>query len=221
MEIHVTRDGQQFGPLTPEMAQQYLDAGQLLPTDMAWHEGLPGWTPLGELLGSAGDVVPSPSILVDGAVSSKATEASSGKKTLVLAVRICLGVFLFLALLIAGFDRFAAYRWNAAPEEVNEILESGSIVQPMQLNDRLGKEPVSNDSRGSAMVLSYDWGGSIRVYRLEVICSTDGSGHLWPVRSLSPVFDGVMHGKVWMGNNGAFVACPLGGGLSTSTCPPL
>ena len=41
MEIHLNRDGQQLGPFTMEQIQQHLAAGSVVPTDLAWHEGLP------------------------------------------------------------------------------------------------------------------------------------------------------------------------------------
>ena len=46
MLIHVSRDGEQFGPYTLEDANAYLVQGSLLPTDQAWYEGAPGWVPL-------------------------------------------------------------------------------------------------------------------------------------------------------------------------------
>ena len=39
MMIHISRDGEQFGPYTPEQVQEYLASGSLVATDMAWHEG--------------------------------------------------------------------------------------------------------------------------------------------------------------------------------------
>ncbi len=46
MLIHVLRDGTQFGPYSLDVVQQYLAAGTLHPTDLAWHEGASGWMPL-------------------------------------------------------------------------------------------------------------------------------------------------------------------------------
>ena len=51
MNIHVTRDGQDFGPYKVEDINGYLKLGSLLPTDMAWHEGLPSWIPLFQIPG--------------------------------------------------------------------------------------------------------------------------------------------------------------------------
>ncbi len=46
MQIHISRDGEQFGPYPLEQVNEYLAAGNLLPTDQAWYEGAPGWMPL-------------------------------------------------------------------------------------------------------------------------------------------------------------------------------
>ena len=51
MNIFVSRDGQTFGPYSLEQAKQYLDAGQLLPSDFAVVEGQAEWKSLTEILG--------------------------------------------------------------------------------------------------------------------------------------------------------------------------
>jgi len=51
MEIHIARNGQQFGPYSLEEVRRQLAAGRMLPTDLAWKEGAPGWVPLAVLLG--------------------------------------------------------------------------------------------------------------------------------------------------------------------------
>jgi hypothetical protein len=38
-------DGERFGPVPLESLRQMIAAGQLLPTDLVWHDGLPGWQP--------------------------------------------------------------------------------------------------------------------------------------------------------------------------------
>lgn len=53
MLIHVSRDGQQFGPYTPEDVQTFLADGSLLTTDMGWVEGAADWVPLPQLVASA------------------------------------------------------------------------------------------------------------------------------------------------------------------------
>ena len=46
VQIHISRNDQRMGPYTYEEVQSYLAQGSLLPTDLAWHEGLENWTPL-------------------------------------------------------------------------------------------------------------------------------------------------------------------------------
>ena len=56
--IHVSRDGQQFGPYTQEDAQAYLADGSLLATDLGWTEGSAEWVPLPQLVGGGEGVPP-------------------------------------------------------------------------------------------------------------------------------------------------------------------
>ena len=65
MNIHITRDGQKYGPYGLEETRDLLQAGQLLASDLAWHDGLEEWTTLGELLAVSGDTPPPP-VLADG-----------------------------------------------------------------------------------------------------------------------------------------------------------
>ena len=51
MMIHISRDGERFGPYSPEQVQEYLAAGQLLPTDLAWYEGAADWVPVTAVAG--------------------------------------------------------------------------------------------------------------------------------------------------------------------------
>ena len=51
MDIHINRKGEQHGPYPEASAREMLAAGQLLPTDLAWHAGADGWKPLSEVLG--------------------------------------------------------------------------------------------------------------------------------------------------------------------------
>lgn len=53
MMIHISRDGQQFGPYSLEQVQEYLASGQLLPTDLAWYEGAADWVPVTGIAGGA------------------------------------------------------------------------------------------------------------------------------------------------------------------------
>lgn len=51
MEYLISRQGEQYGPYTDEATIGFLRDGRLSPADLAWHEGLDEWFPLGSLLG--------------------------------------------------------------------------------------------------------------------------------------------------------------------------
>ena len=50
MNLHVSRDGQTFGPYTVEQAKSFLESNQLLPTDYALVEGSSEWKLLPDVL---------------------------------------------------------------------------------------------------------------------------------------------------------------------------
>ena len=49
MQIYLARNNEQAGPYSLEQVNQMLASGQVLLTDLAWHEGMPEWKPLGDL----------------------------------------------------------------------------------------------------------------------------------------------------------------------------
>ena len=53
MQIHINRAGQAYGPYEFDSVKDYFAKGQLLPDDMAWHEGLAEWIPLKNLIDGA------------------------------------------------------------------------------------------------------------------------------------------------------------------------
>lgn len=46
MQYYIARDGQQSGPFSQEEVRRKLSAGELLPTDRGWQEGMAEWMPL-------------------------------------------------------------------------------------------------------------------------------------------------------------------------------
>ena len=63
MLIHIQRDGEQFGPYTLEDLNTYLAQGTLLPTDLAWWDGAPGWVSMSEV----------PGVAMHGSIATNAT----------------------------------------------------------------------------------------------------------------------------------------------------
>jgi MFS family permease len=50
MQIYISREQQQIGPYTVAEARSRIIGGQLLGSDLAWHEGLAEWVTLSEIL---------------------------------------------------------------------------------------------------------------------------------------------------------------------------
>jgi hypothetical protein len=44
--IFLHRNGQNYGPYSIDQLNSWIADGTIHPSDMAWHEGLPGWLPL-------------------------------------------------------------------------------------------------------------------------------------------------------------------------------
>ena len=49
MQIYLARNNEQAGPYSLEQVNQMLASGQVVLTDLAWHEGISEWKPLGDL----------------------------------------------------------------------------------------------------------------------------------------------------------------------------
>ena len=54
-DVHLSIEGQQYGPYTEAEIQGHLKTGQVAPTTLAQREGMSGWLPLNELLEPAVD----------------------------------------------------------------------------------------------------------------------------------------------------------------------
>ena len=51
MNLYIGKDGKQLGPFAKEQVLPMVEAGLFSPTDLGWHDGIPNWIPLHELLG--------------------------------------------------------------------------------------------------------------------------------------------------------------------------
>lgn len=60
--IHLARDGAKIGEFSRDEVREGLRTGKFLPTDMAWEEGMPDWSPLSQVVtdGAAGPAAPAP-----------------------------------------------------------------------------------------------------------------------------------------------------------------
>ena len=51
MQILIAKDGKQTGPFSQEELHSMMDGGSLATSDLCWHEGLPTWVPISQVLG--------------------------------------------------------------------------------------------------------------------------------------------------------------------------
>ena len=51
MKIHIDRNGERFGPYSIEEINAYLANGTLLPSDLAWKDGMTNWLPVQQISG--------------------------------------------------------------------------------------------------------------------------------------------------------------------------
>lgn len=45
----ISREGEQFGPYSPEDLRAYINSGHVLQTDLAWKEGMANWLPIAQI----------------------------------------------------------------------------------------------------------------------------------------------------------------------------
>ncbi len=84
--IYIGRDGQQLGPYSKVQLAAMAAAGQILPGDMAWHQGMQGWEAAAAVLARLGIVndaqtpllQPAAIVIPARGIAGAATEASSG-----------------------------------------------------------------------------------------------------------------------------------------------
>lgn len=60
MPYLINRNGQQFGPYSADELKQYVAEGRVLPTDLAWEDGMPNWIPVSQVMAQQGMPAPMP-----------------------------------------------------------------------------------------------------------------------------------------------------------------
>ena len=134
-KIHVTRRGEPIGPYSRDKAREYFIAGQLLPTDWGWHDGMgEDWRPLNEVLGL-------PTTDQNGFNSAMTPQWGSGKGKKIAMIAgvsvlmtglITAGILFGLKLLGGGkietADDLAKATVEALKDEDQDALENLTII---------------------------------------------------------------------------------------------
>lgn len=65
MQIHLARDNVPAGPYSLEELNTMLQSGEVLPTDLMWHEGMDNWQAVGEMTGGQISYSPNADLVID------------------------------------------------------------------------------------------------------------------------------------------------------------
>ena len=77
-EWHYSRGNEQHGPVSSAQLKQMAAGGQLLPTDLIWKDGMPGWLAAGKIKGLfEGTAAPAPARVTQPAPSTAPPPAAS------------------------------------------------------------------------------------------------------------------------------------------------
>ena len=124
MQIHIHKDGENFGPYPLEQVRQYLEAGNFKGNDLACHDGA-NWIKLSQV----------PGITPESATATKPVTQAKPKKKIrkgrLAVVTIC--VFLFLSLIALSIVGLI----NLMPDDDDESVSSNDlfILTPNQVVD--------------------------------------------------------------------------------------
>lgn len=103
MNYFISRNGQQFGPYTLADLQRYVAQGSILPTDLSRSEGMQGWLPVAQVIGTvAVPVGPSGAAVAPAYGAAPAHLSVQQPATGPLPVSLHWGVVLLLAIVSFG-----------------------------------------------------------------------------------------------------------------------
>lgn len=109
MQVHIDRNGERYGPYSIEDINAYLANGTLLPTDLAWQDGMADWMPLSEFSGVGDPEMPV------GAHTHTSLGQSPGKKKLFIGISATVGVCVIGVVVLLSMGKDEA----TSPEENN------------------------------------------------------------------------------------------------------
>jgi len=93
MQVHIDRNGERFGPYSLEEVNAYLANGTLLPTDLAWQDGMADWLPISQI---SGVVMPGGSVATSIPPSQPVPDGNKKK------ILIGIGAGMALLAIVAG-----------------------------------------------------------------------------------------------------------------------
>jgi len=178
MQVHIDRNGERYGPYSIEDINAYLANGTLLPTDLAWQDGMTDWLPVSQISGVGDPGMPAgaPSPHTHDIVPQPA--ATVGKKKLLIGIGSGVGL---LVLVVAVWFFFLRSDDGTSPmgkvagvyhsSEVDpmkfELAEDGSFKRSYPGHSSDGTWRIENgeviliDSTGEGVVLKIESNGNL------------------------------------------------------------
>ena len=135
MKIHIDRNGERFGPYSIEEVNAYLAAGTLLPSDLAWKDGMTDWLPVHQISG----VVAATGSVATSVLPSQ-TVSIGNKKKILQGIAAVVGLLAIGAGIWVFFFRAADEKKQFAKNDEGNILIAESV-------EETAKETADKSSR--------------------------------------------------------------------------
>tara|TARA_A100001037_G_C15019713_1_gene575732 strand:+ start:127 stop:1068 length:942 start_codon:yes stop_codon:yes gene_type:complete len=92
VQVHIDRNGERFGPYSLEEVNAYLANGTLLPTDLAWQDGMADWLPVSQI---SGVVMPGGSVATS--IPPSQPVPNGNKKKILIGIGAGMGLLALMA----------------------------------------------------------------------------------------------------------------------------
>ena len=140
MKIHIDRNGERFGPYSIEEINAYLAAGTLLPSDLAWKDGMTDWLPVHQISG----VVAATGSVATSVLPSQTVSIGNKKK-------ILQGIAAVVGLLAIGAGIWVFF-FRATDEKKQFANNDKGNITIAELVKETAKETADKSSRIDAII---------------------------------------------------------------------
>ena len=123
MQVHIDRNGERYGPYSIEEINACLSNSTLLPTDLAWQDGMTDWLPISQI---SGVVIPGGSVAAS-APSSQSVPNGNKKKIL-----IGIGAGVGVLAIIAGIWFFFIREEGKKEQLANNNGNNSTVTMPVK-----------------------------------------------------------------------------------------
>ncbi|SVB22036.1 uncharacterized protein METZ01_LOCUS174890, partial [marine metagenome] len=120
MQVHIDRNGERYGPYSIEDINAYLANGTLLPTDLAWQDGMTDWLPVSQI---SGVVMPGGSVATS--IPPSQPVPNGNKKKILIGIGAGMGLLALMAGIWFFFIRSGGEKGQLAINDENNSAAIG------------------------------------------------------------------------------------------------